>query len=113
MRRPCTITALALALTLSAAARALAFQEMPVPPPSRPNAPTPEPKAPNLAVGPPSALNNAKEEGGIHVFGYTVLPKLNFGLDLLYGQDQQRSELEQGFDADSNVTVFGKVKRRF
>jgi hypothetical protein len=34
---------------------------------------------------------------------------------LLYGQDQQL-ELDQGlttFDADSDITVFGKVKRLF
>jgi hypothetical protein len=63
-----------------------------------------------------SAPGHAKEEGGINVFGYTFLSKLDFGLDLLYGEGQQQLNLDQGlttFDADSDVTVFGKVKRRF
>jgi hypothetical protein len=35
---------------------------------------------------------------------------------LLYGQDQQQLELQQRlmtFDADSDVTVLGRVERRF
>ncbi len=119
MRRPRTKAVLAFALTLSTAAPAIAFQEIPAaPPPSPSSEPAPQPKAPReLALGtPPSALNRAKEEGGIRVFGYTFLPKLDFGLDLLYGEDQQQLNLDQGlttFDADSDVTVFGKVRRRF
>ena len=31
--------------------------------------------------------------GGLNLFGYTVLPKLNFGLDVLYGQDEQQLQL--------------------
>jgi len=65
---------------------------------------------------PPSAPDHTKKEGGIYVFGYTFLPKLAFGLDLLYGEGQQQLNLNQGlttFDADSDVTVFGKAKRRF
>jgi len=44
------------------------------------------------------------------------LSKLDFGLDLLYGEGQQQLNLDQGlttFDADSDISVFGKVKRRF
>lgn len=116
MRRPRTIAALAFALTFGATLPAVAFQEIPVPPPSPSGAPAPEAKPPALALGTPSSAQpDPAESGGINVFGYTLLPKLDFGLELLYGQDQQ-VDLDQGlttFDADSDVTVFGKVKRRF
>jgi hypothetical protein len=41
--------------------------------------------------------------------------KLDFGLELLYGQEQQQLDLQQGptFDDNGDVTVLGKVKRRF
>jgi len=116
MRRPRTIAALAFALIFGATLPAAAFQEIPIPPPSSSGAPAPEAKPPALALGTPSSAKPARpESGGIDIFGYTLLPKLDFGLELLYGQDQQL-ELDQGlttFDADSDVTVFGKVKRRF
>jgi hypothetical protein len=51
------------------------------------------------------------------MFGYTVMPKLNFGLELLYGDGQPQLELQQGGpsfeDENRDVTVLGKVKRRF
>jgi hypothetical protein len=116
MRRPRTIAALAFALTFGATLPAVAFQEIAVPPPSPSDAPAPEGKPPALALGTPSSANpGPSESGGINIFGYALLPKLDFGLELLYGQDQHL-ELDQGlttFDADSDVTVFGKVKRRF
>jgi len=118
MRRSRTIAALAFALTLGAAAPAVAFQEIPVPPPSPSGAQDAEPQAkpPALALGSPSTKEAVADRGGISIFGYTLMPKLDFGLDLLYGQDQGQLELQQGlttFDADSDVTVLGKVKRRF
>ncbi len=118
MRRSRTIAALAFALTLGAAAPAVAFQEIPVPPPSPSGAQDTEPQAkpPALALGSPSTKEAVPDSGGISIFGYTLMPKLDFGLDLLYGQDQEQLELQQGlttFDADSDVTVLGKVKRRF
>ena len=67
-----------------------------------------------LARRPPPGTTPHKR--GIQIFGYTLMPKLDFGLDLLYGEDQQQLELQQGlttFDADTDVTVLGKVKRRF
>jgi len=118
MRRSWTTAALTFALTLGAAAPVVAFQEVPVPPPSSSDAQDAKPQAnsPALALGTPPSTKDAKEGGGIQIFGYTLMPKLDFGLDLLYGQDQQQLELQQGlttFDADSDVTVLGKVKRRF
>jgi hypothetical protein len=48
-----------------------------------------------------------------------VLPKLNFGLDVLYGQDERQQQLQlggtQNLDSfeQNDVSVLGKVKRRF
>ena len=54
----------------------------------------------------------------MNLFGWTVLPKLNFGLDVLYGQDQQRLQLGNPdnlgtLEENGDVSVLGKVKRRF
>jgi hypothetical protein len=51
----------------------------------------------------------------VNVFGYNLFPKLDFGLDVLYGQDQQQLELQGPTTLEENgdVTVLGKVKRRF
>jgi hypothetical protein len=44
------------------------------------------------------------------------LPKLNFGLDLMYGS-VENDETDLGFSDDSttdnDLTILGKVKRRF
>jgi hypothetical protein len=71
-----------------------------------------------LQLGSPAGAGAPKEkQGGLNLFGYTVLPKLNFGLDVLYGQDQQ---LQLGapdsldtLEEKGDVSVLGKVKRRF
>lgn len=98
--------------------QALAFQETPAPPP----ADIPQAEADSLALqlGTPNAALAAPqaESGGLNLFGYTVLPKLNFGLDVLYGQDEQQLQLGGTDDLDTldengDVTVLGKVKRRF
>lgn len=51
------------------------------------------------------------------MFGYTVMPKLNFGLELLYGDGQPQLDLQQAGpsfeDENRDVKVLGKVKRRF
>jgi hypothetical protein len=97
--------------------QALAFQETPPPPPSENVDAAPQPPA--LQLGTPSVPQpEAKsEKGGLNLFGYTVLPKLNFGLDVLYGQDQQQLQLGGTENLDSfeqnDVSVLGKVKRRF
>ena len=71
----------------------------------------PMPRRPRLAPVKPTS-------GGLNLFGYTVLPKLNFGLDVLYGQDEQQLQLGGTDDIDmldenGDVSVLGKVKRRF
>ena len=113
MWRPRTIAALALALTAGVAESAAAFQEIPVPAPSAPNAPQ---SAPDLALGSARETpERSAKSDSVEIFGYAVVPKLDFGLELLYGQGQPL-EREQGlttFDVGGDVTVLGKIKRRF
>ena len=99
--------------------QALAFQEQPTPPPST-EVPQGEADSLALQLAKPNATATAPktESGGLNMFGYTVLPKLNFGLDVLYGQDTQQLQIGDTDDLDTleengDVTVLGKVKRRF
>jgi hypothetical protein len=112
MRRSVVIAGL-VALSLGSVP-ALAFQEMPEPPPADIPAGTPEIGA--LQLGTPTGEAAPKtEEGGLSMFGYTVLPKFDFGLDVMYGQDQQQLDLQGPItdEESGDVTVLGKVKRRF
>lgn len=49
-------------------------------------------------------------------FGKFSIPKFNFGLDLMYGSPET-SDVELGFSSEpaveDDVTIMGKVKRRF
>jgi hypothetical protein len=115
MRRPFAIAGVVAALSLGAGP-ALAFQETPAPPPATATEAAPQAKAPALQVGNPNApAAPSADSKGLKVFGYSILPKLDFGLELLYGQEQQQLDLQQGptFDDNGDVTVLGKVKRRF
>ena len=116
MRRLAAIAGVTALLSLGSG-HAFAFQETPPPPPSEGVEATPQ--APALQLGTPSAPQpgTKDEKGGLNLFGYTVLPKLNFGLDVLYGQDEQQLQLGGTQNLDSfeqnDVSVLGKVKRRF
>jgi hypothetical protein len=94
---------------------ALAFQEMPAPPPAE--IPQTAPPADALKLGSPGTAVTAPgaDHGGLTLFGYTFLPKLDFGLDVLYAQDPQQLQLQGPTTLEENgdVTVLGKVKRRF
>ena len=118
MRRPIAIAGLMAALCFGAAP-AFAFQETPVPPATPSEAPQAAPPVEAFQLGTPAGIAAPKEkQGGLNLFGYTVLPKLNFGLDVLYGQDQQRLQLGTPdslgtLEENGDVSVLGKVKRRF
>ncbi|MGV1014133.1 MAG: hypothetical protein ACOYB4_04100 [Methyloceanibacter sp.] len=102
-------------------APALAFEETPVPPPPGSDVTAAQsPAAKPMQLAPANAPIDTKSErkGGINVFGYNVFPKLNFGLDVLYGEDQQQLELQQqqgssALEESGDVSVLGKIKRRF
>jgi hypothetical protein len=121
MRGLTLIASLVIAVVLGAG-QALAFQEMPAPPPedaAEANAkPKPKPQHDPLRLGTPgTAADVTQAEGGLKLFGYTLMPKLNFGLDVLYGQDQEQLEFQGPsagtVDEKSDMSVLGKVKRRF
>ena len=115
MRRLIAIAGLMAALSFGSAP-ALAFQETAAPPPADIPQATPPANAPALELGSPGAAANPQaERKGVNVLGYNLFPKLDFGLDVLYGQDQQQLELQGPTTLDENgdVTVLGKVKRRF
>ena len=107
-----------MAALLFGSGQALAFQETPVPPPAEDSEAASG--APALQLGTPSSPQTVPEADrkGLKLFGYTVLPKLDFGLDVLYGQDQQQLQLGgpdslDTLDENGDVSVLGKVKRRF
>jgi hypothetical protein len=113
MRTPIAIAGLMVALDFGSAP-AFAFQETPAPPPVE--VPQAAPPVGALLLGTPGGVAAPQEDrSGLNLFGYTVLPKLNFGLDVLYGQDEQQLQLQGPTTLDENgdVTVLGKVKRRF
>jgi hypothetical protein len=115
MRRLLGIAGLIAALPLGSAP-AFAFQETPVPPPSASIEAALQAKTAPLQLATPGVPADQKaEKGGVKIFGYSVLPKLDFGLELLYGEDEQQLQLQQGptLDDTQDVTVLGKVKRHF
>jgi hypothetical protein len=120
MRRAWTVTASVVAALLIGAGPAYAFQETPGAPPPDAMQIAPEAQAPvfdlqSPATGPaqPAAKSSGK------VFGFSALPKLDFGLELLYSDQplalqQGSTNLPEGsIPDDSDVTVLGKVKRHF
>jgi hypothetical protein len=102
-----------LALVLAASAPALAFQELP-------EAPSPEvsygvaesmtPSAALQSAGSGAAQNT--ESNGVGLMSLSILPKLDIGLELLYGNNQQ-AQAQDPIADESDVTVLGKVKRHF
>ncbi len=115
---------LALALALLAGPRAFAFQEQTTgtAPPPEAGAQAPAAQAP--AEGKPLDLSGeaaAKPETGteIRIPGLGklgVLPKMDFGLELLYGAADQKAPAGQPEgtpDPDEDLTIRGTVKHRF
>ena len=106
-----------IAALLVGAGSALAFQETPEAPPERLSVAPDASKDPAMqmqtpATGPASA--QAAEKSGAKVLGFSILPKMDFGLELLYSQ--QPMELQQATplaEDNEDLTVLGKVKRHF
>jgi hypothetical protein len=97
--------------------RAFAFQETPPPPPVEQAEKAPPAQAPVMRLGTPSGTEADKpaERKGLKLFGYTVLPKLDFGLDVLYGKDEQKMQLQGPNTGEDNgdLSLLGKLRRRF
>jgi hypothetical protein len=91
---------------------ALAFEQSPEAPPLA----APDAKAPAVQLQDPApGTAQSSETSGTKLFGFSLLPKLDFGLELLYSQ--QPMDLQQGgittLDGNGDLTVLGKVKRSF
>jgi len=114
MRKPIAIAGLMAALAFGGAP-ALAFQETPEAPPEVLQV-APDTKDSALQLQTP-ATGSAQipEKSGAKVFGFSLLPKLDFGLELLYTEPQSAADLQQGTLPEDNedLTVLGKVKRHF
>jgi hypothetical protein len=99
---------------LLGAAPAFAFQETPQ---TSDNEPIAEITTPPMKLGTPDSPADPKNDHkGLKLFGYKVFPKLNFGLDVLYGEETQQSEQQPNpptLEEDDDVSVLGKIKRLF
>ena len=104
------------ALLLASVGPAVAFQEIPAAPAPDSAPATPQAVPPAMQLGTPGSPGEKPVDDETGVFGFGLLPKLDFGLELLYGeQGQQPLQLQPGETLEENgdVTVLGKVKRRF
>lgn len=103
------------AALLISAGPALAFQEEPAAPvPDAP--PALQAVEPDMQLHTPaSPTPESGEKKGAKVFSFSLLPKLDFGLELLYSdqpnavQQLPQTQLEE----QNDLTVLGKVKRQF
>jgi hypothetical protein len=119
MRKLAAIAGIMAAL-LFGSGGALAFQETPPAPPAEAAQQAPAQQAPAMQLGSPNdaQTDQQADRKGFKLFGYTVLPKLDFGLDVLYGRVQERLQLgapeKSGtLEENDDVSVLGKLKRRF
>jgi len=101
---------------LLGATPAFSFQETPLPQASD-SEPSAEITTPAMLLGTPDSPADPKSERkGLKLFGYKVFPKLNFGLDVLYGEETQQSEQQPNpptIEENDDVSVLGKIKRLF
>ena len=76
----------------------------------------PDAKDPAMQLQTPAAgaTQAPEKSGGAKIFGFSILPKLDFGLELLYSEPQA-ADLQQVTPSEDNedLTVLGKVKRHF
>jgi len=95
---------------------AFAFQETPLPRTSD-SEPSAQITTPAMKLGTPDSPADPKSDHkGLKLFGYKVFPKLNFGLDVLYGEETEQSEQQPSaptIEEKDDVSVLGKIKRLF
>lgn len=99
---------------------AFSFQETPAVPPSASNgqpptqAPSPGEEAPSFAI-PEGELGDAGSGTEVRIPGLGslgVIPKLDFGLELLYGAAESEV-VEEDPLGDDELTIRGSVKHKF
>ncbi len=110
-------------LALASAASATAFTETKVPPPAGQSAPlnegsqfrieTPE-QGSGLSILSPGDANSRETELSIPGVGSIgKLPKLDFGLELLYGSGSGQGAESPLENKDDDVLIKGKIRHRF
>jgi hypothetical protein len=99
------------------AGQASAFEETrEAPPAALQVAPDASQPAMQLQTPAPGQTPPSTEKSGTTLFGFSFLPKLDFGLELLYSEPQAMDLQQQGSPTDGgngDLTVLGKVKRHF
>lgn len=118
MRRGWVVSAGIAAALVIGAGPASAFQETPGAPPADALQVAPEAQPPALQLkGPATGPAQPAPKSTTKTFGFSALPKLDFGLELLYSDHPlalQAAPVPQGaIPDDGDVTVLGKVKRHF
>ena len=117
MRTKITVISGALVVWAVSSAAAFAFEQIPVAPAPALAVKTPEEAAPKFD-GEATKLELQNKSGGLKIpgLGKLSIPKLNFGLDLMYGSPENDAT-DLGFSGDStgddDMTILGTVKRRF
>ena len=110
-----TAIALGVIVLFCGTSTAFAFQEEPLAPPPGAAQMLPDASDPALALKDPKAspVDPGNKDDG-KLFGFGMLPKLNFGLELLYSQQpMQLQDADSIPDEQGDVSVVGKIKRRF
>ena len=97
---------------------ALAFQEQQsgTAAPSAPSAGAAAPVAPESNVAPSAAAPAAAGGTEIRIPGLGklgVLPKMDFGLELLYGANEGKAPAQAPRDPSEDLTIRGSLKHRF
>ena len=69
------------------------------------------PSAVLQSAGGGAAQNSETDSAGL--MNLSILPTLDIGLELLYGNNQQDQAQDPIADESGDVTVLGKVKRHF
>jgi len=114
MKRVVFVASSICAAIFAASTPALAFQEMPEAPQPEVSYGASEPAAPSVALQTPlGGTSQASENTSTSLLNFGILPKLDIGLELLYGDEQQGAGQDPIADETGDVTVLGKVKRRF
>lgn len=107
-------------ILIPASAKAFEQQAPATPAPDAPTVKVPGAAAPAASLDEQQGVSSAQQEKRpslkVPGIGRLSVPKLNFGLDLMYGS-KESTNTDLNFTPDplteDSVTIMGKVKRRF
>lgn len=117
MRKRFAVISGALFVWAAGSAAAFAFEQTPLAPAPAAPITAPAESAPKFD-GETKKLEPQKKSGGLKIpgLGKLSVPKLNFGLDLMYGSPE-KGDTDLSFSGESagddDVTILGTFKRRF